>query len=85
MKLLFWIALFVLVFWALRDKGRKKQQASASRGASSSAYTGAPESMLQCCHCGVYFPASEAVRNSHGDLFCSEEHLRLFNSESGAR
>lgn len=32
------------------------------------------EAMCQCAQCGTYFPASEAVRNSAGLLFCGEEH-----------
>jgi uncharacterized protein len=32
------------------------------------------EAMCQCAQCGTYFPASEAIRNTAGVLFCSEEH-----------
>ena len=80
MKLLFWLALIVLVYWAVRDKNRRQQ--SAADGMEARPRAGkAPESiesMLQCRHCGVYFPASEAARNTLGDAFCSDEHRRAF-------
>lgn len=36
-----------------------------------------PESMVQCAHCGIHFPASESVTAASGMVFCSDEHLRL--------
>jgi uncharacterized protein len=77
MKLLFWLALFLLVYLALRDKSRRNQ--STSPGASErreAAQPGGAEPMLQCRQCGVHFPASEAARNALGDAFCCEEHRR---------
>jgi uncharacterized protein len=32
--------------------------------------------MAQCAHCGVHFPASEAVR-ADGLDYCSPAHVRL--------
>jgi uncharacterized protein len=32
--------------------------------------------MAQCAHCGVHFPASEAVR-ADGHDYCSPGHVRL--------
>jgi uncharacterized protein len=34
------------------------------------------EVMLQCAHCGVYYPASETVR-ANGRDFCSAAHAAL--------
>lgn len=34
------------------------------------------EVMLQCAHCGVFFPASEAVR-ANGRDYCSAAHAAL--------
>jgi uncharacterized protein len=34
------------------------------------------ERMVDCGHCGVHLPLSEAI-HSHGRYFCSEEHRRL--------
>lgn len=36
-----------------------------------------PEQMVQCAHCGVHFPASEAVTDISGQIYCSEEHRQL--------
>lgn len=38
------------------------------------------EVMVQCTHCGMHFPASEAIANASGAVFCSEDHLRLASS-----
>ncbi|MCA1324417.1 PP0621 family protein [Herbaspirillum sp. alder98] len=35
------------------------------------------ETMVQCAHCGIHFPVSEAVTHASGALYCSEEHRRL--------
>lgn len=40
----------------------------------------AVETMVQCAHCGIHFPVSEAVTNSAGAVFCSDDHLRLASS-----
>lgn len=34
------------------------------------------ETMLACAHCGVFFPASEAVRFD-GAIYCSKAHAAL--------
>ncbi|EJN02801.1 PP0621 family protein [Herbaspirillum sp. YR522] len=38
---------------------------------------GGAETMVQCAHCGIHFPVSEAVTHASGALYCSEEHRRL--------
>jgi uncharacterized protein len=85
MKLLFWLLLFVVVYFALRKQGRAGvggQQAAC--GAAAHPGNGTPEAMLQCRQCGVHFPASEAVSDPFGDVFCSDEHLRLFSTEKSS-
>jgi uncharacterized protein len=72
-RLLFWLALAVLVVMAIRSKLR----ASGIRPPPSSrAAPPAVESMACWAHCGVYFPASEAVR-ADGLDYCSPAHVRL--------
>jgi len=34
------------------------------------------ETMTQCAHCGIHFPASEAV-HADGHDYCSPGHVRL--------
>jgi uncharacterized protein len=38
---------------------------------------GGAEAMVQCAHCGIHFPVSEAVVHASGAHYCSEEHRRL--------
>lgn len=79
MRLLFWIALIVLIVFVVRNKLR----ALAKRAAvPPQAQRGQPkppvqiEAMSQCAHCGMYFPASESVR-ADGQDYCSPGHVRL--------
>jgi len=76
-RLLFWLALAVLVVMAIRSKlrssGIEPPQAGARREPQDQA---AGESMACCAHCGVYFPSSEAVR-ADGLDYCSPAHVRL--------
>jgi uncharacterized protein len=75
-RLLFWLALAVLVVMAIRSKlrasGIKPPPTSRPRPQEPAAV----ESMACCAHCGVYFPASEAVR-ADGLDYCSPAHVRL--------
>ena len=77
-RILFWIALIVLVVMAVRAKLRgMMQQPGQGQGAARGAQAPAQvESMSRCAHCGVYFPASEAVR-ADGLDYCSPAHVRL--------
>lgn len=36
----------------------------------------APQLMLECRHCGVHFPADDAIRRN-GEAFCCAEHATL--------
>jgi uncharacterized protein len=90
-RLLFWIALVILVVAAIRSKLRaamtRAQQGPAVNPASGPAPTPAggakawsrvedqSETMLSCAHCGIYFPASEAVR-ADGRDYCGTAHAR---------
>ncbi|AIY43591.1 hypothetical protein LT85_4433 [Collimonas arenae] len=38
------------------------------------------EAMVACAHCGMHFPASEAIADASGAVFCSAEHRRLHAS-----
>ena len=83
MRLLMWLGLAVLVYLAVRKSFRNNQTPSRSESAEEGAWsdnTFPPssgskrvEAMLNCAHCQVYFPASEAVlREAHP--YCCKEH-----------
>ena len=88
-RLLFWIALVILVVAAIRSKLRAamaRAQGPAAGPAPAAAGSDAKakawsrvedqsETMLCCAHCGVYFPASEAVR-ADGRDYCGTAHAR---------
>jgi uncharacterized protein len=88
-RLLFWIALVILVVMAVRSKlraamARAQGQAPQGRGPAQPAGAGGnagswkrvedrSEPMACCAQCGIYFPASEAVREGRRD-YCSTAH-----------
>jgi len=88
-RLLFWIALVILVVAAVRSKlraamaraqGPSAGPAPASAGGDAKAKAWSrvedqSETMLCCAHCGIYFPASEAVR-ADGRDYCGTAHAR---------
>jgi uncharacterized protein len=77
-RLLFWIALIVLIVAAIRSKLRTfaSSQQDSSSGGSPLPRTGDAEAMARCDHCGLHFPASESVR-ADGRDYCSPAHVRL--------
>jgi uncharacterized protein len=66
-----WLLVVMLVIWAFRD--RKSRGAMSSRHA----HVMQPEQMVQCYQCAVHFPASEALSDASGRLFCCEEHRKV--------
>jgi uncharacterized protein len=85
-RLIFWIALVILVVMAIRNKLRAVtaprspvpgpgQQAGAQAGAQAyrQRVQDQSERMSCCARCGVYFPASEAV-SAGGREYCCAAH-----------
>lgn len=74
MRVLFWAAIVLVVLWLLRSgKTRIKTDAAPRRATNEES----GETMVQCAHCGIHLPASEALLNAAGAAFCSEEHRML--------
>jgi uncharacterized protein len=89
-RLLFWLALVFLVVFAIRSKIRAAQQRQQTRQQPPPAPPSGPsgqaqgrrqasadiETMLQCAHCGVFYPASETVQ-ARGRDYCSAAHAAM--------
>lgn len=60
----------------LAQMGQQQAQEQKAQAQAVQQEVGAVETMVQCKHCGVYFPVSEAVSNLAGDVFCCVEHQR---------
>jgi len=82
-RLLFWIALIILIGFAVRAKLRAAVRRSEERMAQQPGARQAEpqpgmqiENMTRCAHCGLHFPASEAV-HADGLDYCSPGHVRL--------
>ena len=66
--LLFIIALFFVVRGFIRSRDRST--------ASSSGADRVAERMVNCKHCGLYLPESEALLD-RGEHYCCDQHRRL--------
>lgn len=69
-KLLLIIVAVVVIYLLLAGAARGRR---ASRNTERA---GAVENMVNCAHCGLNLPQSEAIE-SGGRFFCGEEHRRL--------
>jgi uncharacterized protein len=77
-RLLIWLLAIVAGWWLLRSRGRA---APPLRGDDASRRAVAPpEAMVDCAHCGLHLPASEAVRDTAARTFCCSAH-----AEAGPR
>lgn len=70
MKYLVVVVVVLAVVWLLRGQRRRKEsppRASAPRRE-------ALQEMVDCAHCGVHLPASDAVRGEDGRHYCTAAH-----------
>jgi uncharacterized protein len=74
-RLLFWLALAVLVVMAVRSKLREIAPKAPPARPRPPRGEAQPEKMTSCAHCGLYFPASEAV-SADGRDYCCPAHVR---------
>ena len=85
-RALFWLALALLVYFAIRSKlkkaqRRQQQEFDQQRDQQRNQQRQQPqaaevEAMLRCAHCGVHFPASENVPAGGRD-YCSPSHVPM--------
>jgi len=96
MRLLIWLALALIVYFAIRSKIRSMREemrasvksefeaASASQNQQRAAVPA--ENMVACGYCQLYLPASEAIHlqtPTSAQFFCCEEHLRMHATQPG--
>jgi len=67
-RLLLWVLLGAVAWWLLRPR-RPAAPPRPRPGARPAA--DAPEAMVDCAHCGLHLPASEAVRDGARAYCCS--------------
>lgn len=76
MKLLIWFVLgIVVVLWLMHDR-KSLTQAGNTQARQDDRPGADSEAMCRCAHCGIHFPASEALPAPSGAVFCCEEHRR---------
>jgi hypothetical protein len=76
MRLILWLLLLVLVYWAFRRAfGLKKPSDKPAATDRKSV-----ETMVPCSYCKVHLPVSEAVQGEADRFFCSDAHLHLHAS-----
>ncbi len=93
MRFLFWLALIGLIYFALRSKWqaaqrKAKQAAPPEQQANIVKRQVSSERMLECAHCAVYFPESEAVRvpsdvdGAEELVFCCSQHQQQYQQHA---
>lgn len=77
MKIVLVLVVVAVALWALlgRHSRRGGQPREPDSSLATRADTAAPEQMVSCAHCGVLFPAEEAVRQA-GLAYCSPDHCK---------
>jgi len=81
-RIVFWVILIVVVGFAIRAKlrdvaRRAEQQVPPPRPRTHS--TAVIEDMTSCAHCGLHFPASEAIRVEGQDYCCPAHAAKIGN------
>ena len=72
LRVLVWLVLLVAGWWIFRKRARPEPLRPAAP-ASAPAIAKA-EPMVDCAHCGLHLPASEALRDDAARAYCCAEH-----------
>jgi uncharacterized protein len=67
------VVVVVAVWWWLRALRRSEQAPRPRDGHKPPARESQPHSMVACAHCGVHFPAGDALE-AEGRHYCSAAH-----------
>jgi uncharacterized protein len=75
LRLLIWLALGFFAWRLLRPRKAAPRPAQPAPPAPAAAPAPARlEAMLDCAHCGLHLPASEALRDEAARAYCCGEH-----------
>jgi len=77
LRMLVWLLLILAVWWLLRGKRSRPvapPPAQARAAPPAERALAPPEAMVDCAFCGLHLPASEAVRDDAGRVYCCVEH-----------
>lgn len=70
-KLFFFIIIAGLIYWLIKVRQPKKEKTEALESY---------EDTVNCSHCGVHLPKSEAINNQENKYFCCSEHRNLYTN-----
>lgn len=80
-KLFLWVVIILVAMVAIRliaarNSAKRHAPKPSPRAPARQPGSGPSESMVNCAHCGIYLPRSEAILIG-GKTWCSNEHARL--------
>ena len=85
-RVLFFIAIFVIVFLLLKYYRKQKiRDGDAEKKAATTAEAKQTEDMVRCVQCGVHLPKGESLvtgEASKTKYFCSEAHRRAYSDQA---
>jgi uncharacterized protein len=73
MKYLLVLVIVVIAIWLWR-RGREEESRSQAPPQRKRPGAGSPTEMARCAHCGLHFPAADAVAGRANRLYCSAPH-----------
>lgn len=73
-RLLLLLLVVLVVLWLLR--GRRRAARDAAPPPQPSGPARQPQEMVECRHCGVHLPRTDALPGPDG-VYCCDEHRRL--------
>ena len=74
LRVLVWVVLLVAGWWIFRKRARPAPPPLRPAAPSRAPVIAKAEPMVDCTHCGLHLPASEALRDEAGRAYCCAEH-----------
>ena len=74
LRVLVWVVLLVAGWWILRKRARPAPPPLRPTATAPAPAVAKAEPMIDCAHCGLHLPASEALRDDASRAYCCAEH-----------